>query len=132
VKIGSFYLYVDAWEGCIKSFIYTRGELVTWVSDLTLLSEYIEKKSHKNTVRKCKATPDISNTTLFFATLGALLDHLLSLGVDLLVEDLTGGLALLALRRLRLHADGVSSTAADLLLGVLPRCGTVVNCVSGG
>jgi hypothetical protein len=45
MKIGSFYLYVDAWEGCIKSFIYTRGELVTWVSDLTLLSEYIEKKA---------------------------------------------------------------------------------------
>jgi len=82
-------------------------------------------------VRKCKQRREYRKQ-LFFAALGALLDHLLPLGVDLLVKDLTRSLTLLALRRLRLHADRVCSTAADLLLSLLPGCGTVVNCVSEG
>lgn len=82
---------------------------------------------HRNAARSQHTQP------LFFPALGTLLDNLLPLGVDLLIVDFTCGLAaLLALRRLGLHADGRRSAAADLLLGILPGRSPVINFVSGG
>lgn len=70
---------------------------------------------------------------LLLASLRPLLDDLLSLGVDLLVVDLAGGFALLALGLLGgLNADGGGAAGADLLLGLVPGGATVVDLVSGG
>lgn len=73
----------------------------------------------------------VLNTTLFFPTLSTLLNDLLPLGVNLFVVDVPRRVALLPLG-LRLHADCRGTTTADLLLGVFPRRGAVVNFVSGG
>lgn len=68
---------------------------------------------------------------LFFAAFSALLDDLLSLGVNLLVVNLPCRLAaLLALRRFGLHAHSRGTSAANLLLGIVPSRGSVVNFVS--
>lgn len=67
---------------------------------------------------------------LFFPTLSTLLDHLLTLGVNLLVVDVPRGLALLALRLFGLDTDGGSTAGANLLLCFLPRRRAMINCVS--
>lgn len=69
---------------------------------------------------------------LLLLPLRPLLNDLLSLGIDLLVIDLTSRLALLALGLLAsFDADGGSTAAADLLLGFFPCRATVVDLVSG-
>ncbi len=68
---------------------------------------------------------------LFFAAFSALLDHPLSLRVDLLVEDVPRSIALLALRGLGLDANRRSTSATDLLFGIIPGRSAVVNFVSG-
>jgi hypothetical protein len=64
-----------------------------------------DKKSFRpkpNTVHKCRKKQQSRKLhSTLFAALGALLDDLLPLRVNLLVVDVARGLALLALRRLR-------------------------------
>ena len=81
--------------------------------------------------RNAVKTLVIPKEHLLFPALGTLLDDLLTLGVNLLVVDIPGSLALLALGLLRLHAYGGGTTSANLLLGVFPGRGTVINFVSG-
>lgn len=81
--------------------------------------------------RNAVKTLVIPKEHLLFPALSTLLDDLLTLGVNLLVVDIPGSLALLTLRLLCLHTNGGGATSANLLLGILPGRGTVINFVSG-